>query len=276
MPWRRRVSERPQPKQTEGEDIYAATTIDQVIAKDRAGHAAAVARGRHRGLQHVARRLRHRLQLRLHEHDLVGRPTTPLPMETNPRGCLRAAVRQARDAGAPARAAAGKSQHSRFGQRIGRTAAADARRPRSGAARPTISRTSARSSGGSSARKKSAANDVTLPEAPIGPPEAYADHVAMLFDLVARRVPGRPHARLHVHDGPRRQQPDLPADRRPRSAPRAVARSESRQRPGQSREVHQGEHLHGEPVRRLREKLAATPTATARCSISRSCSMAAG
>ena len=66
------------PKQTEGEDILAATTIDQIIAKKIGQeHAAAVARGRDRRLQHVARRLRHRLQLRLHEHHLVGRPDEP-------------------------------------------------------------------------------------------------------------------------------------------------------------------------------------------------------
>ena len=33
--------------------------------------------------------------------------------------------------------------------------------------------------------EKTAASDVTLPEAPIGPPEAYPEHVAMLFDLIA-------------------------------------------------------------------------------------------
>jgi len=33
--------------------------------------------------------------------------------------------------------------------------------------------------------EKTAASDVNLPDAPIGPPEAYPEHVAMLFDLIA-------------------------------------------------------------------------------------------
>src|SRR5262249_40770891 len=33
--------------------------------------------------------------------------------------------------------------------------------------------------------EKTAAADVTLPAAPIGPPEAYPEHVATLFDLIA-------------------------------------------------------------------------------------------
>jgi hypothetical protein len=33
--------------------------------------------------------------------------------------------------------------------------------------------------------EKTAADDVTLPDAPVGPPEFYPEHVAMLFDLIA-------------------------------------------------------------------------------------------
>ena len=102
---------------------------------DRPGHAVPVARARHRGLHRLRRRVHARLQLRLHEHDLLGSPTTPLPMEINPRvvferlfggpGTPRAAPR-----------ACGRTEHPRLRSptRLGDAAA------RSGAPRPRPAR----------------------------------------------------------------------------------------------------------------------------------------
>ena len=61
------------PKRTDGADIHAGITIDQIAAaEDRPGHAAAVARTGDRGLQRPGRIVRRRLQLHVHEHDFVA------------------------------------------------------------------------------------------------------------------------------------------------------------------------------------------------------------
>ena len=63
------------PKRTEAEDVLANTTIDQIVAQaDRAGDAAAFARTCDRGFYRLRRRLLSRIQLRLHEYNLLERP----------------------------------------------------------------------------------------------------------------------------------------------------------------------------------------------------------
>ena len=52
-----------------------------------------VARNRHRGFQHLDRRLRHRLQLHLHEHDLLGGPDVAAADGDQPAGAVRTHVR---------------------------------------------------------------------------------------------------------------------------------------------------------------------------------------
>jgi hypothetical protein len=172
------------PKQTEGEDIFAATTIDQVIAK---------AIGQDTPLP----------SLELATEDFStslgacdtgyscvymntiswAGPTSPLPMETNPRAAFE---RLFGKPGSPARRLARLQENRSILDSVSESV---------GRLRQTLG-------GRDQARlndylenvreierriqraEKSAASDVTLPEAPIGPPEAYPDHVAMLFDLV--------------------------------------------------------------------------------------------
>ena len=94
-----------------------------------------------------------------------------------------------------------------------------------------------------------------------------------MFDLLAARVPGRHHARVHVHDGARRQPARVPEPRHHRAAPLDVA---PRQQPGEDREARQAEHVSHGAVRQVpREAARRRRTATARCSITRSSSTAA-
>ena len=97
------------------------------------------------------RRVRAGLQLRLHEHDSLASPTTPLPMEINPRVVFERLF----GAAGTQRAALARMQEDRSildSIRAGRDGpAARARRPRPRPPRATISTTSARSSGASSA-----------------------------------------------------------------------------------------------------------------------------
>ena len=131
--------------------------------------------------------LRHRLQLHLHEHHLLGRRRR--------RRCrwrpIRASVfeRMFGGAGTP---------EQRRGAACRRTAASSTRSPATakrlqsglGArdrdqARPSTSTTSARSSAASrrpSSRPRPIRSTST---APVGPPELYDEHVAVMFDLMA-------------------------------------------------------------------------------------------
>ena len=61
-------------------------------------------------------------------------------------------------------------------------------------------------------------------------------------------LPGRPDARLHLHDGARVQPAHVSADRRERAAPHHLA---SRQQPGADCGARQGQHLSRRPVREI-------------------------
>ena len=79
------------------ENVQSGITIDQVDRQqDRPGHAAAVARAGHRGLHRLDRRLRHGVQLRLHEHDLVEDADDAAADGDQPARRVRADVRPAR------------------------------------------------------------------------------------------------------------------------------------------------------------------------------------
>ena len=172
------------PKQTEGEDIYGATTIDQVIAKsigqdtplpsiELATEDFSTSLGAcDTGYSCVY----------MNTISWAG-PTSPLPMETNPRAAFE---RLFGKPGTPARRLA-RLQENRsildsVSESVGRLRQTLGGRDQ---ARLTDYLENVREIERRIQRaEKSAANDVTLPEAPIGPPEAYPDHVAMLFDLV--------------------------------------------------------------------------------------------
>ncbi len=83
-------------KQTEAEDISLGITIDQVLAKQIGQDTLPVARVGHRGFRRLHRRLRARLQLHLHEHDLLGRRDLAAADGDQPARGVRADVRAGR------------------------------------------------------------------------------------------------------------------------------------------------------------------------------------
>ena len=98
------------PKQTEGSNIHAGMSIDQIYAKEYGpGHGDPVDAAVHRA-GGPGRRLRLRLRLRLHGHDVVGvahraaaghpRPARGLQSDVRPRRHRRRTGRQRRDANA--------------------------------------------------------------------------------------------------------------------------------------------------------------------------------
>ncbi len=105
------------PKRTEAEDFVAGTSLDQIIAgQDRRRHGVPVARDRHRRLHRIRGRVRRRIQLRLHEHDLVEDADHADADGDEPSRRLRAHVRAAR-IHRRARAAHGaEPQHPRLGE----------------------------------------------------------------------------------------------------------------------------------------------------------------
>ena len=111
-------------------------------------------------------------------------PTTPLPMDINPRVVFERMFGQA---GSPAqRAARIRDERSMLDSMTAeaRAAAARARHARSRARRASISTTCARSSAASSAPRRATATDVTL-DAPVGVPDSFEEHVALMYDLLA-------------------------------------------------------------------------------------------
>ena len=235
---------------------------------DRPGHGVPVARARHRGSDRLRRRLRRRLQLRLHEHASRG--------SRRRRRCRWRSIRAWCSSGCSAgrarpaerlRADAAEPQHPRLG------AAATSPRSSAGSARATasgstsISSTSARSSGGFSAPRSRRRPRSTVPDAPVGMPDVVRRARRRDVRPAGAGVPGRPHARLHVHAGPRGQPAGVPEARRQRAVAPRVA---SRQRAGEARAARQDEHLADQPVRQVpRAAASRRPTATARCSITR-------
>ena len=115
--------------------------------------------------------------------------------------------------------------------------------------------------------EKQATTEITVPDAPIGVPESFEEHVGLQFDLLALAYRSEHHEGVHLHDEPRRQPARLPEPRLRRAAPLDVA---SRQQPGEAREPREAEHLSHVALREVpRQARARRPTATARCSIIR-------
>ena len=111
-------------------------------------------------------------------------PTTPLPMDINPAGGLRADVRPGRHGGAAAGADARRAQHARFdrpGSAIRCSAASGTRdRVRVGEYLDNLREIERR------IQRTEAHNnaEVTL-DAPIGVPDSFEEHVALMYDLLA-------------------------------------------------------------------------------------------
>ena len=121
---------------------------------DRPGHAVPVARGRHRGLHRLRRRLFAGLQLLVHEHDLLELADDAAADGHQSAGGVRADVRPGRDRREPRDARQAAEEHPRFDHAGSERPAARARHARPRRASASISTTSARSSAASSAPRR--------------------------------------------------------------------------------------------------------------------------
>jgi hypothetical protein len=173
------------PKQTEGEDIFAATTIDQVIAK-KIGQDTPLP-----SLEVATEDFSTSLGACDTGYSCVymntiswAGPTSPLPMEINPRRVFEHLFGKPGTADQRlSRMQENRSILDSVSQSVGRLQQTLGARDQAKLNDyleniREIERRIERA-------EKTAAADITLPNAPIGPPEAYPEHVAMLFDLVA-------------------------------------------------------------------------------------------
>ena len=173
-------------------------------AEDRPGHDVPVDGARDRGQLEHLRHLRRRLPLHLHGHDLVAHADAAAADGAEPARRVRAHVRRRRHDGRGApRAARAEHEHSR--RRRGRRARPrrKAGRPRSRAAR-RVSRERAR---GRAAHRAGRGPALGAPARGAADAERHSRVVRGAREPDVRapsaRVPGRPHARDVVHDGPR-------------------------------------------------------------------------
>ncbi len=173
------------PKQTEGADIFAAATIDQVIAKSIGQDT-----------------LFPSLEVATEDFSTsVGaceigfscvymntiswqNPTTPLPMETNPRVVFQ---RMFGGTGTPEqRAARMRSDHSILDSVMGDLAGFQTGLGASDRTKVSDYLQNVREIERRIEKaEQQASNHAVTVDAPIGPPELYDDHVAVLFDLMA-------------------------------------------------------------------------------------------
>ena len=173
-------------KQTEAEDISLGVTIDQVIARqvgqdtpfpslefateDFSGYVGGCVPG---------------LQLHLHEHHLLGAARPRRCRWRLTRGGVRTDVRPRRQCQTSGSRACARTAASsiRSPTKLASSSAGLARRTARGST--STSAPCARSSGGSRRPKPATRTSVTDVAAPIGVPEAFEDHAALLFDLLA-------------------------------------------------------------------------------------------
>jgi hypothetical protein len=252
------------PKHTNNAEIHAGVSMDQMFAKQAGQHTQLAS-----------------LELALEGRDFAGScdvgyscaysntiawssPTTPLPMEHNPRVV--------------------------FERLFGDAGTTDARRGSRGSARDRSLLDSVTEKANSLGRRVGAADRVKLNEYPRSDPRHRApDPARRAAELgiaagrsagrhsnrlrrsreadvrpAAARLPERPDAGHHADAGPRDQRTHVPRNRRPRSAPPDVA---PQQRSGQAREPGKDQRLSRDAVLVLTwQSLPRLPTATARCS----------
>ena len=173
------------PKRTEAEDVLANTTIDQVVAQqigqdtpfpslevateDFTGYVGACSPGFNCAYLNTIS---------------WSTPSTPLPMDINPRVVFERMFGQAGSRGAARGAACATSAacSTRSAEEAVGCSAASARA--TARASTSISTTCARSSAASSAPKRSNGADVTF-DAPVGVPDSFEEHAALMYDLLA-------------------------------------------------------------------------------------------
>ncbi len=216
--------------------------------QDRPGQPAALARAGDRGLHRLDWRLRHGVQLRLHEHDLVEERDDAAADGNQPAHRVRAAVRAAGHGAAARRADARQQEHPRLGARGSARPAEDAGRQGPGAAQRLPGQRARDRSSASRRPRRTRRPSQTVPDAPIGIPDTFDEHAAPDVRPGRRGVRSQHDARVHVHEVARRQPARVPEHRRQRAAPRDVA---PRQQPGQDRGPREAQHVLHEPVREV-------------------------
>ena len=189
---------------------------------DRQGDDVPVARGGDRGLHRHAGRVHSRIQLRLHEHAELATPTTPLPMETNPRAVFERMFGW--ETTREQRLARMKSDQSVLDlitedlgdleQRLGGRDRARVDEYVELRARDRTPDSALREADGKAAGRSGRAGRDS------GVVRGARRHAVR---PAGPRLRGRPHARVHVHDEPRVQPADLSGPWRHRAAPRRFA-----------------------------------------------------
>ena len=214
------------PKQTQGSDIWAGTSLDQMYAQAlRPGHADAVDAVLHREPR-PGRRLHLQLLVRLHRHDQLGVAERAAADDPRPARRLRHAVRRRRHRRGSRRRAARRAAASSTGSAAkSRDVRKAARRRRSRRASTATSTTCARSSAASRRSKRATRSGEAreLPDAPAGVPDSFAEHMKLMFDLQVLALADRHDARHLVQDRPRRAEPRVPGERIEPAVPPGVA-----------------------------------------------------
>ena len=260
-------------KRTEGADVAVGTTADQIAARE-IGQSTPLAS----------------LELALDAADIVGHcdagyacaymntiswrtPTTPNPMERNPRAVFERLF----GAGDSAADRLREMQMDRsildsVTEEVGRLeqslGAGDRRRVTEylEAIRETERRIQ-------KTEHYNSTRELAVPGRPIGVPEDFETHAKLMIDLQVLALSGRPDPCHHVCLRARSQLPDLPGNRGDRPTSRAVAPPEQRTEACQPR---QGQHLSRPDVRLLLwTSCEGRRTAMARCWTTRCCSTAA-
>ncbi len=172
-------------KRTEAEDILAGITIDQVVAKkigqdnpfpslelateDFTGYIGACTTGFSCAYANTIS---------------WSSPTTPLPMEINPRVVFERLFGEPGSAAQRTGPHPARSQHPRFRHARSQRPAERARHARPRAAR-SVSRQHPRDRAPDSAHRSAQQRQVTTVDAPIGIPESFEEHMGLMYDLLA-------------------------------------------------------------------------------------------
>ncbi len=177
------------PKATQGVDAYAGVTADQIaaqaIGQDTLLPSMELATEDHSGLIGSCDRDYGCIYM----NTLSWRtPTTPMPMEINPRKVFERMFGQGGSDAARLDAPPGRPQHPRRRHRASDGPAARARAARPRRRSTTTSKTCARSSAASSAPRRSQGDErrpASCPTRPAGVPFDYEEHVELMYDLMA-------------------------------------------------------------------------------------------
>ena len=259
------------PKWTEGADVRAGITADQIAATELGKDTPLPSIELGLGSQLRGRQLRERLQLRLHEHARVADADDAAPGGDQSAVGVRAPVRRRGHVRPAARTTGEDAQHPRRGHRADASTAADAGR----GDRTTVSdyldtvreleRRIQRADDGAEA---------TLPtlERPMGIPDRFDEHAKLMFDLQCLAFQADITRVFTFMLGRGDQFPELPRDRSFRTASWHVAPWEPA---GRHTEIRKGRIPTTPSSSRISwRSCSPRPMATAPCSIMRCSCMA--